>query len=91
MSTDNKEKALQARVSPEFAKRFNTMAKARGKTTSELVREAVEKMMADAESDMEGLRAELHRRYVEEQKALGLIPDDEASSTPTDRGRSDAG
>ncbi|OBA96295.1 hypothetical protein A5662_18125 [Mycobacteriaceae bacterium 1482268.1] len=90
MSTDNKEKALQARVSPEFAKRFNTMAKARGKTTSELVREAVEKMMADAESDLEGLRAELHRKYIEEQKALGLIPDDEVP-TPTDRHQSASG
>ena len=77
MVTNNKEKALQARVSPEFAKRFNTMAKARGKTTSELVREAVEKMMAEAEADMEALRAELRRKYIEEQKALGLILDDD--------------
>lgn len=65
-----KDAALQARVSPEFARKFNAIAKARGKSTSELVREAVEKIAADADADLENMQAELERRYREEREAL---------------------
>ncbi|TQR82271.1 ribbon-helix-helix protein, CopG family [Mycobacterium hodleri] len=65
-----KDAALQARVSPEFAKKFNAIAKARGKSTSELVREAVEKMADEADTHLASMQEELERRHREEREAL---------------------
>lgn len=65
-----KDAALQARVSPEFAKKFNAIAKAQGKSTSELVREAVEQMAAAADANLDSMQAELERKYREERAAL---------------------
>lgn len=65
-----KDAALQARVSPEFARKFNAIAKAQGKSTSELVREAVEQVAAAADADLDRMRAELERKYQQEREAL---------------------
>lgn len=70
MMAKTKDAALQARVSPEFAKKFNAIAKAQGKSTSELVREAVEQVAAAAESQLAAMQAELERKYREEAAAL---------------------
>lgn len=72
---EKQEKTLQARVSPETAHRFSTIAKARGMTTSQLVRTAIDRVMKDAENDMDSLRERLRRQYLAEQKALGLLDD----------------
>ncbi len=65
-----KDAALQARVSPEFARKFNAIAKAQGKSTSELVREAVEQVAAAADANLAAMQAELERKYREEAAAL---------------------
>lgn len=70
------EKTLQVRVPTDTAQRFTTIAKARGMTTSQLVRTAIDQVMREADRELDSLRERLHRQYLAEQRALGLSVDE---------------
>jgi predicted DNA-binding protein len=78
-----KGKTLQARVPAEYARRFATVAAARGISESALVREATDKILAEAEDDIDGLKARVRARLkAREEQELADI--DAAFTTPAD-------
>ncbi|MFV8233968.1 ribbon-helix-helix protein, CopG family [Mycolicibacterium fortuitum] len=81
-TTDPKEKALQARVSQDLAERIALIAKAQGKSTSELIRDALKKEVEAAENDLRNLRNQLRQRHLAEERKLGLLPEDMVASDP---------
>ncbi|MBS0338413.1 MAG: CopG family transcriptional regulator [Proteobacteria bacterium] len=81
-TTDPKEKALQARVSQDLAERIALIAKAQGKSTSELIRDALKKEVEAAENDLRNLRRQLRQRHLAEERKLGLLPEDMDASDP---------
>ncbi|MGQ9411154.1 ribbon-helix-helix protein, CopG family [Mycolicibacterium gilvum] len=81
-TTDPKEKALQARVSQDLAERIALIAKAQGKSTSELIRDALKKEVEAAENDLRNLRRQLRERHLAEERKLGLLPEDMDAPDP---------
>lgn len=83
-TTDPKMRALQARVSEELAERIAIIAKAKGKSTSELIRDALKKEVQAAEDDIRNLRHQLRQKHLADERKLGLLPEDSDAAEAAD-------
>lgn len=70
----DKGKTLQARVDAEYAQRFAVLAAAKGISESALVRLAIDKVLAEAEGQIDALKAEVRARLrADEEKSLAEL------------------
>lgn len=70
----DKGKTLQARVDAEYAQRFAVLAAAKGISESALVRQATDKILAEAEGQIDALKAEVRARLrADEEKSLAEL------------------
>ncbi|MAT05314.1 MAG: hypothetical protein CL424_09765 [Acidimicrobiaceae bacterium] len=82
----DKGKTLQARVDAEYAHRFAVLAAAKGISESALVRQATDKILAEAEGQIDALKAEVRARLrADEEKAFAEL-DSLAGSSSTREG-----
>jgi hypothetical protein len=58
-----KGKTLQLRVNADYARRFAAVAKARGLTESGLLKVGADKVLAEAEGDIDALKAQVRAQY----------------------------
>lgn len=61
---------LQTRVSPDVARKFAAVAKARNMTDSQLLRYAIKLMLREATADLDRLQAELLRDILNAKEEL---------------------
>lgn len=61
---------LQTRVSPDVARKFAAVAKARNMTDSQLLRYAIKLMLREATADLDRLQAELLRDILSAKEEL---------------------
>jgi predicted DNA-binding protein len=62
-------KLLQVRVPKEYADKVAALARAQGKTMGQLMRDAMDALIEDAQHSVEGLQLEFERRFQQEQAA----------------------
>lgn len=66
MATQNeapKGKTLQLRVSADYHRRFAAVATAKGLTEAGLLKEGVDKVLAEAENDIDALKAQVRAKF----------------------------
>ncbi|HUO37864.1 MAG TPA: hypothetical protein VMU34_08495 [Mycobacterium sp.] len=61
--TAPKGKTLQLRVNADYARRFAAVAKARGLSESALLKVGADKVLAEAEADIDALKAQVREQY----------------------------
>ena len=93
-----KGKTLQLRVNADYARRFAAVARARGLTESGLLKVGADNVLAEAEGDIDALKAQVREQYEAAKKQAlaeldALIPRPVAADPSPDqagRGTADA-
>jgi predicted DNA-binding protein len=75
-----KDNVLQARVASDFAERLALIAKTQGKSTSQLIRDAIEDVVTAAENDRNKLSEQLRQPHRDEERKLGLLDEEPADT-----------
>ncbi len=86
--TAPKGKTLQLRVSADYARRFAAVAKARGLTESGLLKVGADHVLAEAEGDIDALKAQVREQF-EAAKRQALAELDALVPRQADSGTAD--